>query len=109
MKVSDAYLPDKIIEAAKLDGWWQDPKLGWWHPVKGQLSIGFREAGLPEYSTDFQPIMTLIQKQDDATLTRICLHLTKAQNNVARCFDWLKSQPHQLLDGLLVARGIYEA
>ena len=60
---------------------------------------------IPTYLSDFSSIISLIQKQDKATLTKLVLAM-KGQNDVSRMVDWLKLSPRELCDLLLKVKGI---
>lgn len=104
--------PEQInIECAKLDGWvlsldFHIDKSHWAgcakHPqlAKEMRPVTFR------YTTSYDAIIPLIQKQDRATLVRLVLSIKKAQNDVARMVDWLKLTPLELATALLKAKGI---
>lgn len=102
----------QLIACAALDGCWrkcdcrEQPCEYWIHetaddPKSKHWCDATHESALP-YDT-FNSIISLIQKQDRKTLTRISL-MFKGQNNVAKNVEFMMQSPAQLRELLLKSR-----
>ena len=110
MKLSSLTTQDKIKLAAELDGW-QDIQQG--NPATGKPTVGrspdaVRRCAdytleLPNYSTSYDAIIPLVQKQPKDIYEKFVDILVYSE--VCPALKLYGDSPSQLLDALLVATG----